>query len=214
MVVFGLWGILNHVDLEIKKYTGGVAETNSYLVKNGDESLLIDASSGVTEWLSSIGEQPSDVLLTHQHYDHVEDVAKLSAKGVRVHAYGAHSRELTLEAVKEAAGLSLYVEPYTVDDILNDKSEIIAAGIRFRIEHIPGHSPDSIAFLNDGYAFSGDTIFAGSIGRADLPGGDMQLLIDGIKAKLMGEPGDTRVLPGHGPETSVAQEAARNPYVQ
>ncbi|MGJ8675963.1 MAG: MBL fold metallo-hydrolase [Akkermansiaceae bacterium] len=202
------------VQLDIKSYTGGMVQTNAYYIKNEGQSLLIDAPLGVCAWLESQGEMPTDLLLTHQHYDHVEDVAKLIHNGVRVHAHSSYSQELTLETLKKSMGLPLSVEPYEVNDLLDDKTEILAAGLRFRIEHIPGHSPDSIVFIIDGYAFVGDTVFAGSIGRADLPGGDMSLLIQGIKSKLLHLKPATRIFPGHGPETSIASESAKNPYLQ
>ena len=89
------------------------------------------------------------------------------------------------------------------------------AGLRFDLLHVPGHSPDGLVFSLQGAAgtaFTGDTIFAGSIGRPDLPGGDYSLLLKGIREKLLNLPGETRLLPGHGPETTPAQENAANPY--
>lgn len=187
-----------------------MVETNAYFIDNGEQSLLIDAPLGVCEWLEKMGKMPNDLLLTHQHYDHVEDVAKLAAKGVRVHAHSPYSQELTLETLR----LQVQVAPYEVDDLLNDKTEILAAGLRFKIEHIPGHSPDSIVFIHDDIAFVGDTLFSGSIGRADLPGGDMDLLVSGIQKKLMNLAGETIVCPGHGPASQVTIERANNPYLK
>ena len=191
-----------------------MVQTNAYFIKNGEQSLLVDAPLGVCQWLESKGEMATDLLLTHQHYDHVEDVAKLASKGVRVHAHSSYSQDLTLESLKKSLGIPLEVEPYGVDDVLDDKTEILVAGLRFKIEHVPGHSPDSIVFILDGYTFVGDTLFAGSIGRADLPGGDMQLLVTGIQTKILNLSDSTRVFPGHGPETSIASEKVRNPYLK
>lgn len=207
-------GIINHVNLDIQGYTGGMVQTNAYLIKNGEQSLLIDAPLGVSTWLENINELPTDLLLTHQHYDHVEDVAKLAAKGVRVHAHSPYAKELTLEIRPAPAVTPVRVEPYQIDDLLHDKTEILAAGLRFQIEHIPGHSPDSIAFIQDGVAFVGDTLFSGSIGRADLPGGDMSLLISGIQSKLMNLPGETIVCSGHGPASQILAESQNNPYLK
>lgn len=191
-----------------------MVQTNAYLVSHGKQSLLIDAPLGVCAWLESMGQMPSDVLLTHQHYDHVEDVAKLIAKGVRVHAHSPYSRELTLEILRQSMGVQIQVEPYHIDDLLHDKTEILAAGLRFRIEHIPGHSLDSIAFISDGIAFVGDTLFTGSVGRADLPGGDINLLVTGIREKLLNLPGDTVICPGHGPTSQISKEKAMNRCLQ
>ncbi len=201
------------VNLKIRSYTGGMAQTNAYLLGEADHCLLIDAPLGVYQWLESLGELPSDLLLTHQHYDHVEDVAKLAARGVRLHAYSAYSEELTLEKLLQQSGIPLTVAPYTIDELLKDKTEIQAAGIRFSLQHVPGHSPDSVVFIAGDHAFVGDTLFAGSVGRADLPAGDMDLLVRGIRDKLLTLAPETRVFPGHGPETSIASERAGNPYL-
>jgi hydroxyacylglutathione hydrolase len=201
------------VNLKIRSYTGGMAQTNAYLLGEGDRSLLIDAPLGVCQWLDSLDELPSDLLLTHQHYDHVEDVAQLAAKGVRLHAYSPYSQDLTLEKLLQQSGIPITVDPYTIDELLKDKTEIEAGGIKFSIQHVPGHSPDSVVFIADDYAFVGDTLFAGSVGRADLPDGDMDLLISGIREKLLTLAEETKVFPGHGPETSIGSERAGNPYL-
>jgi hydroxyacylglutathione hydrolase len=201
------------VNLKIRSYTGGMAQTNAYLLGEGDRSLLIDAPLGVCQWLDSLDELPSDLLLTHQHYDHVEDVAQLAAKGVRLHAYSPYSQDLTLEKLLQQSGIPITVAPYTIDELLKDKTEIEAGGIKFSIQHVPGHSPDSVVFIADDYAFVGDTLFAGSVGRADLPDGDMDLLISGIREKLLTLAEETKVFPGHGPETSIGSERAGNPYL-
>lgn len=190
-----------------------MVQTNAYLIDNGDQSLLIDAPLGVCTWLESLAKMPTDLLLTHQHYDHVEDVAKLAAKGVRIHAHSPYSQDLTLESLRRSSGPPIQVTPYQIDDLLHDKTEIIAAGLRFRIEHIPGHSPDSIVFILEDIAFVGDTLFAGGVGRADLPGGDMKLLIDGIQKKLLQLDGETIICPGHGPASKISTEKASNPYL-
>ena len=201
------------VNLKIRSYTGGMAQTNAYLLGEGDRCLLIDAPLGVCQWLDSLDELPSDLLLTHQHYDHVEDVAQLAAKGVRLHAYSPYSQDLTLEKMLQQSGIPITVAPYTIDELLKDKTEIEAGGIKFSIQHVPGHSPDSVVFIADDYAFVGDTLFAGSVGRADLPDGDMDLLISGIREKLLTLEVETKVFPGHGPETSIGSERAGNPYL-
>lgn len=203
-------------DLQIRSYTGGMAQTNGYLLSSagdGGPCILIDAPLGVSEWLDHLDEQPTDLLLTHQHYDHVEDVAKLVAKGARLQAYTQYSKDLTLEKLLEESGIPLKVEPYRVDHLLKDKKALEAGGLHFDLEHVPGHSPDSVVFVCDRLLFGGDTLFAGGVGRADLPGGDMELLLSGIRNKLFTLPSETRVFPGHGPETSIGEEKATNPFL-
>lgn len=111
-------------------------------------------------------------------------------------------------------GMPVKVEPYVVDVLLEGKGELEIGGCRMELAHVPGHSPDSVAFFlpESGELYSGDTLFADSIGRADLPGGDPALLIDGIRGKLFTLPAATAVFPGHGPTTSIGAERAGNPY--
>lgn len=207
--------------MKIRKYIGGMVMTNAYLIGEGADCVLIDAPKGVTRWLEEQGEMPGEVLLTHQHYDHVEDVARLAAKGVRVRAYAARSKDLTLETFREQWGLPIEVEPYEVDDLLANTDTIRSGGHTFSLAHVPGHSPDSLVFVVEdketaqpvSLAFVGDTLFADSIGRPDLPGGDQQLLLDGIRGKLLTLPDDTRVFPGHGLETSIGRERSGNPFL-
>lgn len=195
--------------------------TNAYLLGEGDSCVLIDAPEGVTDWLEELGELPKEVLLTHQHYDHVEDAAKLSAKGVKIRAYEEYSKELTLEKFKAEWGMPIHVSPYSVDDILGSAEVVNSGDFEFSIEYVPGHSTDSIVFITTDKSsmneeiliFAGDTLFADSIGRPDLPGGDQGLLLDGIRNKLLTLPDHARVFPGHGSETSIGRERASNPFL-
>ncbi len=201
------------VDLQIRSYTGGMVQTNAYLLGEGENCLLIDAPLGVTEWLAEIGEHPCALLLTHQHYDHIEDAAKLAAKGVRIFAHSPYSRDLTLEALKEAMGMIMDVAPYEIDELLEGKDRLEIGGQAFTVHHIPGHSPDSISFNLGNVAFVGDTLFARGIGRPDLPGGNMETLLRCIREEILTLDADTVVYPGHGPSTTVGIELAENPYL-
>ena len=199
--------------------------TNAYLLGEGNDSVLIDAPEGVTDWLEQEGEMPKELLLTHQHYDHVQDAAKLVAKGdIKIRAYADYSQDLTLETYGSRSGIPISVQPYTVHEVLEKTETLVAGAYTFRIKYIPGHSTDSIAFItqaaNDStedtaiYVFAGDTLFAGGIGRPDLPGGDLQLLLDGINSKLLTLPDHAHVFSGHGAETSIGHERLNNPYLQ
>lgn len=219
-IILGIIRCMDPKDLQIRSYTGGMASTNGYLLgssKDGDTCLLIDAPLGVSQWLENLDELPTDLLLTHQHYDHVEDVAKMVAKGVRLHSFSPYSDDLTLEKLLQQSGIPIKVEPYKVENLLEGKSELEAGGLQFSLEHVPGHSPDSVVFIyngiNNGVAFGGDTLFAGGVGRADLPQGDMELLLTGIRSKLFTLPPETRVFPGHGPDTTIQAEQSTNPFL-
>jgi len=201
--------------MKLSTYTGGFVQTNGYLLETPDGNLLIDAPEGVTEWLREKGVRVDDVLLTHQHYDHVMDAAALRENGARLHAFEEYSQDLTLESAARGWGLPIQVRPYQIDSRIFPPAPIHLAGLDIEISHVPGHSTDSITFHLREHAlvFAGDTIFSGSIGRTDLPGGSTTQLLDGIAAHLMTLPAETRVFPGHGPATTIGEEAASNPYL-
>lgn len=200
--------------MQISCYTGGMVQTNGYLAEFGDKTVLFDAPEGVCSWLEARGVKLDALVLTHQHYDHVEDVAKLQDEGVKVYAWAAYSKELTLEAVGADWGLPA-VAPFSVDELLGE-GDIDLQGKSVKVMHVPGHSADSIAiyYEDSGLLVAGDALFAGSVGRCDLPGGSFETLIEGIQSKLMVLPDETRVLPGHGPETKIGTERATNGYLK
>lgn len=201
--------------MKLTPFTGGFVRTNAYLLETTGGNILIDAPSGVAEWLDGIGVRLDHLLLTHQHYDHVEDVKKLAARGAKVHAHSGYSKDLTLESAARDWGLPIVVEPYEVNGLLAGKDTLALCGHEFRLSHIPGHAVDSLAFHVPAYGmvFSGDTLFAGSIGRTDLPNGDTRQLLDGIDRHLMTLPENTKVYPGHGPATTIGSEKSGNPYL-
>lgn len=199
-----------------ESFTGGFVQTNAYLIETPDGGhVLIDAPMGVAEWLQRKGIHPVALLLTHQHYDHVEDVAAVVAMGAKVHAFAPYSAVLTLEERVRSWGLPVQIQPYTVDELLEGSANLEIGGLEMHLAHVPGHSTDSVTFYlpDRGELYAGDTLFAGSIGRADLPGGNMAQLVDGIRAKLFALADETRVFPGHGPTTTIGAERAGNPYV-
>lgn len=202
--------------MKITSYTGGFVQTNGYLIETPDGNLLIDAPEGIAEWVSQRGVRVDDVLLTHQHYDHVTDATALKSLGARLHALQDYSPELTLESAARGWGLPIAVKPYQVDCFFDLTRSLQLAGMEISLAHIPGHSLDSVTFhlLGHGLVFSGDTLFAGSVGRTDLPGGSTDQLLSGIARHLMTLPHDTRVFPGHGPATTIGDELMENPYLR
>ena len=201
--------------MKISLYTGGFVQTNGYLVETPEGNFLVDAPAGVAEWLERRGVRVDDLLLTHQHYDHVEDAAAVRATGAKVHAWAALSKELTLETVARSWGMPITVEPFEVDEVLEGVGTLRVAGREIAVAHVPGHARDAVTFYlaEEGVLFSGDTLFAGSIGRTDLPGGNHGELLAGIARHLLALPVETRVLPGHGPATTIGVESAGNPYL-
>ncbi len=201
--------------MKITTYTGGFTQTNGYVIETPDGNLLIDAPEGIAGWLARKGVRVDEVLLTHQHYDHVLDAAALQAAGARLHAFAPYSTGLTLEAAARAWGMPISVRPYQIDSLLAMDRGLRLAGLEMAMAHVPGHAADSVIFYlaDHGLVFSGDTLFAGSIGRTDLPGGSTRQLLEGIARHLLTLPPETRVLSGHGPETLIGREAAGNPFL-
>ena len=201
--------------MKITTYTGGFVQTNGYLIETTDGNILIDAPEGIADWITERGVRVDDVLLTHQHYDHVTDAAALRSFGARLHAFKDYSTDLTLEATARSWGMPISVTPYQVDHLFVMTAPLLIAGLEIFLAHVPGHSIDSVTMHLSEHlvVFSGDTLFAGSIGRTDLPGGSTTQLLDGIALHLITMPLETRVLPGHGPATTIGEEGSHNPYL-
>ena len=177
---------------------------------------MIDAPADSADWVKGLGIVPEALVLTHQHFDHVLDAAKIAALGVPVHAWSGFDRALLLEDVVKQWGMPFDVEPYEVHSVLCGREQLKFGALTFELRHLPGHSPDSVILLDrdSGVVFAGDTLFAGSTGRADLPGGDFSLLCRGIREQIYTLDAGIRVLPGHGPETTVGEESASNSVVR
>jgi len=204
--------------LNISSFTGGIAQTNGYLVRAEDgAALVVDAPSGMADWLERQGVKVGGLLLTHQHFDHVEDAARIKAgHGCRLHAFAPYSRDLTLEVMFGiATGTVMSVQPFEVDEVLEGRESVAVAGMAWKLAHIPGHSPDSVIFVSqeERLVFGGDVLFEDGIGRCDFPGGSMELLLEGIQSKLMPLGDDFALYPGHGPSTTLGRERQYNPYL-
>ena len=199
-------------------FTGGIAATNGWLLQTGSLTLAVDAPEGFAAWLRVQDERPAALLLTHQHFDHVMDAAAIQADhGCPIYAFAAYSRELTLEAlfgVPPDGPMS--VPPFAVDQVLAGDGQLRIGGLDFALLHVPGHSPDSLCYHlpMHGLLFGGDVLFLDGIGRTDFPGGSQTELITGIEAKLLTLPDETRVLPGHGDETTIGRERMENPFLE
>lgn len=200
--------------MKISNYTGGMAQTNGYLVETVGGNFLVDAPSGISGWLDDRGVRVDALYLTHQHYDHVEDVAELQGRGVKVMGWAEYSKELTLESYGSSWGLP-EVRSFKVDELISE-GEGRWSDMKVDVSHVPGHSLDSITFYfpEEGVVFAGDALFAGSVGRCDLPGGNFETLVSGIREKLLTLPDETRVLSGHGPETAIGREKVSNGFLR
>lgn len=201
----------------LKRFEGGELLTNAYLLSTPDGGqLLIDAPGDTERWLAEIGVTPTALLLTHQHFDHVMAAAAIAKMGVPIYAWSDFDRSLMLEDLVRQWGMPFDVPEFTVDHRLDGLDELEIGGLKLELSHLPGHSPDSVIFHDPQreLLLAGDTLFMGSTGRADLPDGDEQLLYRGIREKIYTLPVETRVFPGHGPDTCVGVEKTTNPIVR
>ena len=185
----------------------GAYQTNCYILQNGNRCAIIDPGYEPERILSFLKEKElaaEAILLTHGHFDHVGAVRELAAElDVKVYL---HEADLSLPP-QFTAGPLYYTDTY------RGGLSIEAAGLDIFVRHTPGHTPGSVCLLVENVLFSGDTLFAGSCGRTDLPGGDWAAIHESLR-RLMRMPGDYTVCPGHGEATTLEYERNHNPYVK
>lgn len=194
---------------------------NGYLVRCPQGYVAIDAPLGFAAWVKKTLPEDAcvtDLLITHQHFDHVQGAAELAAQyGCRISACMPYSTALTLEELaRQSWGGGFDVEPFTVDNVLGSHDSTGDwGGLKWAAHFIPGHSTDGMAFElpEEEELFCGDILFAGAVGRTDFPGGSMAQLVRGIREKLLPRPHTTAVHSGHGPDTSIEEEILNNPYL-
>ena len=199
-----------------KSFCGGVFETNCYLLEAPEGLILFDAPDGACAWLDSMNAEVKLLILTHGHFDHIPDVAKIK-KRFRC-PIGCHPETAPMISDREffrSFGFQLEVEPTAPDFFIEETPARKFLGLEMQVFEVPGHCPGSLCFFSrkDKLLVGGDVLFAGSIGRGDLPGGDLNLLIEGIRTKLFALDDEVTVLPGHGPATTIGQERSTNPFV-
>jgi glyoxylase-like metal-dependent hydrolase (beta-lactamase superfamily II) len=194
----------------------GPIETNCYLVRPGSgaaEAVVVDpsgAAATIRLRLAEMGSRCVAILITHGHWDHLLGVADL-AEGTGAPVYMAEGERVLLE---QPDGFSpLPMRPYSPNVLLKGDETVDVAGLSFQVHSVPGHSPAHLAYATDGCLFSGDVLFAGSVGRVDLPGASWETLLESIRSLVAAYPPETAVYPGHGPATTLGAELARNPYL-
>ena len=203
----------------IRRLTLGPLQSNCFLVatSRGGEAVVIDPGAEAHAIATALEEwevRPATVLLTHAHLDHIGGVAGLVERYELPVYLHTEDRPLYDRAVDQAAAFGIPMEPPPPPDhTLEHGQHLSVAGIEFDVRFAPGHSPGGVVLVTDGYAFVGDCVFAGSIGRTDLPGGDMATLLRSIREQILTLPDDTVLCSGHGPETTVAREASTNPFL-
>lgn len=196
----------------------GPIMANCYILgcEQTKEAAVIDPGGDVDQILAALSNHGLTVKLivnTHGHFDHVGANRKLKeATGAPILIHKGDAPMLTQLAASAASfGLSAENSPEP-DRLLEDGDTISFGDITLTVFHTPGHSPGGVALHTDGYVFVGDTLFSGSIGRTDLPGGNYSVLLMSVQEKIFSLPDDTRVFCGHGPETTVGREKRYNPF--
>ncbi len=199
--------------------TNGAFQENCYIVADPEtrDAAIIDPGEDGGLFLRRLATErltPTAIWLTHAHLDHILGVRQVAdATGAPISLHPA-DRPLYDRVSEQGAWLGLRPEPPPPPDhALADGDTLRLGGLVFEVRHVPGHSPGGVALVGHGIVFVGDALFAGSIGRTDLPGGDTAALLTGIHDRLLTLPDDTIVYPGHGPETTIGRERATNPFL-
>ena len=203
----------------VDRYELGPVSTNCYVVRAtraSHEAVVIDPGDGAAQLrveLAHTGARCAAILVTHTHWDHIGAVADL-AEGTGATVYAPEGESEILERADEVyARHGVRIRPYSADVWIAGDETVEVAGIEFETLLVPGHSPGHLAYHADGCLFSGDVLFANSVGRTDLPFGDWETLVASIR--LLGErlPPETVVYSGHGAPTTLRDELERNPFL-
>jgi glyoxylase-like metal-dependent hydrolase (beta-lactamase superfamily II) len=202
--------------LVVDPFVLGPFRSNCYVVRSergAPEAAVIDPGDDPTELrleLARMGTRAGGILVTHSDVDHIGGVAAL-AEGAGVDVWAPAGEVEALRDGQTRGGMR--VTPHDPAHTVTGGDEIGLAGITFEVLDVPGHSAGHVAFLADGQLFSGDLLFAGSVGRVDLAGGDWETLLASVRSLLDQLPADTVIYPGHGPATTLGRELQSNPFL-
>jgi len=199
----------------IKKFVVGPLQENCYIVgdKKTKQAIVIDPGDEPDRIIGEIkdnGLEVGAVILTHAHFDHIGaagDIKRATGAKILMHKDDTEAYSLAKE---QAAFWGYSVEDLPqIDRFIDEGEELKAGNLGFKVMHTPGHSQGGICLYGEGVVFTGDTIFQGSVGRTDFPGGSMEELRKSF-SRLIALPEDTKVFSGHGPETTIGREKREN----
>lgn len=209
--------------LNIHSFEAGPVATYAYLVVDTEtkDAVIVDAPLESAEAIVRAAEAesvvPAALILTHTHWDHTGDAAALKERypGMLVYVHPNDEYRMLAPMQHTIWKLPFTIAPAAPDRYVHDGDVVEHGTLRFQVIHTPGHTEGGICLYDaaNGLLFAGDTLFAGSVGRTDLPGGDWDTLARSIHDRLLVLPDDVRVYPGHGPATTIGEERASNPFV-
>ena len=201
--------------MQIQKVITGPLEVNCYLIEDSSEAIVVDpGGEEIKPFLQTLKSKVVYLVNTHGHLDHVaanHTVSRITGAPLLIHSKDA---DLLINAANPL--LSPYFpdyQPVTPDKLVEEGDEIKVGNLLLKVIHTPGHTPGGISLLAKEFILTGDTLFAGGIGRTDLGGGDYQTLIDSIRQKLFCLDENLEVLPGHGPSSTIDWEKQHNPFL-
>ena len=205
--------------LVVHQMSVGPLQVNCFIVacRRTSEAAVIDPGEEgerILHFAEEKGLRIRKVVNTHGHFDHIganQHIVEMTGAELLIHADDLPLLQNARNHA-EVYGLSVAASPEP-DRLLGQGDTFQVGDLAFSVFHVPGHSPGSICLLAEGHLFVGDVLFSGSIGRTDLPGGDFDSLVKGVRERLFALPDETIVHPGHGPETTIGRERRINPFV-
>jgi glyoxylase-like metal-dependent hydrolase (beta-lactamase superfamily II) len=208
------------MSLDVTQLQVGPFAENCYLVREtgAEEAVVVDPgwdATAIRLELARKGARCAAILITHGDVDHIGAVADL-AEGTGAPVHMAEDERERLERINDLSGaaqLGVALRPYTPEVLLQGDETLELAGISFETVRVPGHTPAHLAFAAEDSLFSGDVLFAGSVGRTDRPGSSWEALLESLRTLVERFPPETAVYPGHGPPTTIGRELETNPFL-
>ncbi|MBS4199662.1 MBL fold metallo-hydrolase [Bacillus sp. FJAT-49732] len=199
----------------------GPLQTNCYILYNADKECIVfdpgDQGKDLNNYIQDEGFSPLAILMTHAHFDHIGAIDEVRDRWeIPVYIHEKEAEWLTNSTLNGSARYGANITARSADHLILKEESLKIGPFLLQVLHTPGHSPGSISYYSKeaNALFGGDTLFAGSIGRTDLPGGNHEQLLTSIKAKIFNCPEPTKVLSGHGPVTTIKEEKDSNPFLQ